>query len=348
MVDSRRGFTRASALGPIADFVEQRGGNINRVFQRVDMPVGILETPDLAVPLQEQFRVLRSAGREIADPFLGARLGRLVRIENLSAFGRWVSQAHTLLDAIDRSNRGLNLYLQTGTTLKLSRQQGVACWSIEFHDRGYEGRFQNELLGVSYLIDVVRCFAGRGWAPDLIRVTGTGSNQATALENIFEAPVLAGNRVSSIEFDASLLNVGNASCRPGAFATSLNEPASEKIPPEQDEIEAITALVSVAMVDGYPRIDWIASKMGMTRRTLQRKISDHGTTFSRLLADQLRSRATALLAGDESSITEIAFQLGYGDAAHFSRAFSRWTGMSPREYQRQLWHFSTTTPCGRY
>ncbi|MEO9875574.1 MAG: AraC family transcriptional regulator ligand-binding domain-containing protein [Anderseniella sp.] len=344
-MDNRRGFTRASALGPIADFVERRGGNINRVFERVDMPVGILETPDLAVPLQEQFRVLRSAGREIADPFLGARLGRLVRIENLSAFGRWVSRAHTLLDAIDRSNRGLNLYLQTGTTLTLTQQHGVARWFIEFHDRGYEGRFQNELLGVSYLIDVVRCFAGRGWTPDLIRVTGTGSNQAAALENIFAAPVLAGNRVSSIEFDASLLNVGNASCRTGTFVTNRNEPASEKIPPEHDEFEAITALVSVAMLDGYPKIDWIASKMGVTRRTLQRKISDHGTTFSRLLADQLRSRATTLLAGEDKSITQVAFQLGYADAAHFSRAFSRWTGMSPREYQRQLWPFNTTSPC---
>ncbi len=335
MLNNRRGFTRASALGPIADFVEQRGGNINRVFERVDMPVGILETPDLAVPLQEQFRLLRSAGREIADPFLGARLGRLVRIENLSAFGRWVSRGYTLLDAIDRSNRGLNLYLQTGTTLALFQEQGVARWSIEFHDRGYEGRFQNELLGVSYLIDVVRCFAGRGWTPDLIRVTGTGSNQAGALETIFAAPVLAGCQVSSIEFDAALLQAGNASCRPGMVASRRVEQPGEKVPPEHDELEAITALVSVAMLDGYPKIDWVASKMGMTRRTLQRKIGDHGTTFSRLLAEQLRDKASLLLTGEKVSVTDVAFQLGYGDAAHFSRAFSRWTGMSPRAYQRR-------------
>jgi len=345
VLNSRRGFTRASALGPIADFVEQRGGNINRVFERVDMPVGILETPDLAVPLQEQFRLLHSAGREIADQFLGARLGRLVRIENLSAFGRWVSRAYTLLDAIDRSNRGLNLYLQTGTTLTLSRQQGIARWAIEFHDPGYEGRFQNELLGVSYLIDVVRCFARRGWSPDLIRVTGTGSNQAIALEEIFEAPVLAGNKVSSIEFDAALLKVGNASYWPETCSTYRIEQAVEKIPPEHDEYKAAVALMSVALLDGFPRIDWVASKMGMTRRTLQRKISDHGTTFSRLLADQLRDRASFLLVSEKTSITDVAFQLGYDDAAHFSRAFSRWTGMSPREYQRQQSQFSTTGPC---
>ena len=266
MLNSRQGFTRASALGPIADFVEQHGGNIDRVFARVDMPVGILETPDLPVPLQEQFRLLRSAGREIADHFLGARLGRLVRIENLSAFGRWVSRAHTLLGAIERSNRGLNLYLQTGTTLQLSLRQGVARWSIEFHDRGFEGRFQNELLGVSYLIDVVRCFAGRNWVPDLIRVTGTGDNQATPLEDIFAAPVLSGNGVSSIEFDSALLLLGNANNRHRSVAKARTEPVEERIPPEQDEIEAVNALLSIAMIDGYPRIDWVASKLGVTRR----------------------------------------------------------------------------------
>ncbi|QHQ36704.1 AraC family transcriptional regulator [Algicella marina] len=324
-----RGYTRASALGPISGFVEDRGGRIARVFERVDLPLGILDAPDMPLPLAEQFKVLHSAGREIGDPYFGARLGRLVRIEKLSAFGRWVSLSPTLGSAIDRSNRGLNRFLQTGTRLRLVSGNGVSRWSIEFLDPGYEGRFQNELLGVSYLIDTLRCFLGRSWVPDLVRVTGTRSNQAAALEQIFCAPVLAGSAVPAIEFRTALL----ATARPGdgggwqAFTSS-----EERIPDAAPESEVV-ALIGLAMLEGYPKIDWIASKLGMTRRTLQRRLGEQGLTFSELLDEQMRNRAVRLLQQQGLSVTDVAYKLGYSDPAHFSRAFAKWSGMPPRAFR---------------
>jgi AraC-like DNA-binding protein len=328
-----RGFTRASALGPISEFVAEQGGLITRVFNRVDLPLGILETPDLPLPLSEQFRVLQSAARETGDPYFGARLGRLVRIENLSAFGKWVSEAPTVGAAIDRSNRGLNRFLQTGTNLRLCENNGLSRWSIEFLDPGFEGRFQNELLGVSYLIDVLRCFLGRSWAPDLIRVTGTRAGQAPILERIFNAPVMAGNHVSSIEFKTALLSAGRTEATDLSGFSQAVIDAERRIPSSGDLHGAVSAMISVAMVEGYPKIDWVASKLGMTRRTLQRRLGEKGDTFSRLLDDMLKERASVLLAARKRPITDIAFELGYSDPAHFSRAFTRWTGVPPSEFQ---------------
>ena len=52
------GFTRASALGPIADFMERQGGCVFRVLRHVDLPAQLLEKPDLVIPMREQFRFL--------------------------------------------------------------------------------------------------------------------------------------------------------------------------------------------------------------------------------------------------------------------------------------------------
>lgn len=328
----QRGFTRASALGPISEFVEHQGGRISRVFGRVDLPLGILDSPDLPLPLSEQFKVLQSAGRETGDPYFGARLGQLVRIENLSAFGKWVSEAPTVGAAIDRSNRGLNRFLQTGTNLKLVETDGLSRWSIEFLDPGYEGRFQNELLGVSYLIDVLRCFLGRTWVPDLVRVTGTRSGQAAILERIFDAPVLAGNLVSAIEFPTILLAARKRSTAEAGGQQAFSS-AEQLIPDAEDPSSEVSALISVAMIEGYPKIDWVASKLGMTRRTLQRRLGMHGTTFSMLLDDRLQDQAALLLRDRERPITEIALELGYSELAHFSRAFAKWSGVSPKAYR---------------
>lgn len=87
-----RGYTRASALGPIAEVVEGRGGSIERVFRSVDLPLALLDNPEMALPLQEQFRLLSAAGRETGDAFFGATLGREVKAAKLSDFGRWIGK----------------------------------------------------------------------------------------------------------------------------------------------------------------------------------------------------------------------------------------------------------------
>lgn len=328
------GFTRASALGPIAGFVEGSGGSISRVFSRADLPLEILGNPDMPLPLPDQFNVLREAAREIGSEFAGAELGRHVRIEKLSAFGRWVGSAATFGGAIDRSNRGLNRFLQTGTNLRIEEREGRIRWSIEFLDRGALGRFQNELLGLSYLIDGARVYLGRHWVPDLIRITGTRPGQARALERIFGAPVSQGHAASAIEFGAELL----AATRPGPAgpAASALCQGQRPMPSTTDQVEAIAALTAIEMLEGYPRIDRVAARLGMGRRMLQRRLNAHGVTFSHLRESLLHERASDLLRLTRQPVTQIALTLGYSEHAHFTRAFRRWTGMTPEGFRKTL------------
>lgn len=322
-----KGYTRASALGPISEFVDTRGGSIERIFGRVDLPLALLSNPDLPLPLREQFKVLSEAGREIGEPFFGAAIGRHVRMENLSAFGTWVTSAPTLASAIDRSFRGLNRYLQTATNLRFQVFETSARWSIEFLDPGHDGRFQNELLGVSYLIDGVRNFAGRAWTPDVVWSTCHGRTQAAALEKIFDAPVMHGASVSAIDFDVSLLSAT------GRLMEHTDLGRDPPLPPAAGCREEVAALSVIALLEGQPKIDWVASKLGISRRSLQRSLAAEGISFSAVLEGLLKDRATVLLGRTSQHVTDIALELGYSDVAHFSRAFQRWTGMSPSRYR---------------
>ena len=81
---------------------------------------------------------------------------------------------------------------------------------------------------------------------------------------------------------------------------------------------------------GEASIDVIDSKMGVSRPTLFRRLKAEGTTFKQVL-DELRHRlALYYLSGKKVSVNEIAYLVGFYDAAAFSRAFKRWTGRSPR------------------
>ena len=246
MAGRQSGFTRASALGPIADFLDRQGGSITRVMNDVDLPLAILDNPDTPVPLKEQFRLLERAARDTGDPYFGARLGQNVRIKELSAFGRWVSDAATTAGAIDRSNRGLNAFLQTGTVLKLEQDGSRARWSIEFLDPGFEGRYHNELLGLSYLIDVVRCFAGRSWTPDLVCTTADRNGESGSLDQLFNANTDSGHDVPTIEFHSDVLALGRVELPVGAGAGPAGFDVEPAVPSSHDNHGAIVAVTSLA------------------------------------------------------------------------------------------------------
>ena len=76
----------------------------------------------------------------------------------------------------------------------------------------------------------------------------------------------------------------------------------------------------------------------MSPRTLQRRLNKVGTTYSDLIQEVRYDIAVHLLKENNFKLLDIAYELVYSDPAHFTRAFQRMAGVSPREY-RSL-HFS--------
>ncbi|MFN3712088.1 MAG: AraC family transcriptional regulator [Alcanivoracaceae bacterium] len=83
----------------------------------------------------------------------------------------------------------------------------------------------------------------------------------------------------------------------------------------------------------FPSLERAASEMGMSGRTLRRKLAEQGTTWQQEL-DVVRERlAREYFARGGESVTEIALMLGFADSSAFAKAFRRWTGVSPSEFQ---------------
>ena len=74
----------------------------------------------------------------------------------------------------------------------------------------------------------------------------------------------------------------------------------------------------------------------MSVRTLQRRLTEDQLTYSQLVARLRYQRAVQLLGDRQIKIIDIAIELGYQDAAHFTRAFKQWTGTTPQHFRRSL------------
>ncbi len=113
-----------------------------------------------------------------------------------------------------------------------------------------------------------------------------------------------------------------------ALSTTLGERATAA--------ERVRQLVLPMLRAGEPSQGEIARKLGMSERTLQRRLREEGRSFADVLDGVRRELAARYLADPQLAIYEVAFLLGYSDPSSFHRAFRRWTGEGPQEFRVRI------------
>jgi AraC-like DNA-binding protein len=97
----------------------------------------------------------------------------------------------------------------------------------------------------------------------------------------------------------------------------------------------VRLLVKDDLPSGSVTVDRVAGQLGMSVRTLSRRLEGEGTSFRHLLDSVRHELAVAHLRDPRMELTEIAFLLGYSESSAFHRSFRRWTGRTPVEFRRQ-------------
>jgi AraC-like DNA-binding protein len=146
-------------------------------------------------------------------------------------------------------------------------------------------------------------------------------------------------------FSAAVLDLGIRGADPGLL-TYLDAYASEvlaRLPVATDLLDEVRRVIATELPRGVPEMAAVAAQLGVSSRTLQRRIATHGTTFAALVDQVRRSFAERYLADGRLALGEVAFLVGFADPSNFHRAFRRWTGTSPARYRaaQELAHAAT-------
>lgn len=110
---------------------------------------------------------------------------------------------------------------------------------------------------------------------------------------------------------------------------------ASKLPTASESfVASVQGCIVAALPDGADEED-VARALHVSRRTLQRKLAQDGTSYRSVLDAVRRSLAESYLADDAVSIPEVAFMLGFSEQSSFHRAFQRWTGSPPGRWRRE-------------
>jgi AraC-like DNA-binding protein len=308
------------------------GAPAARYLERAGLPEELLENADGLISAFSLWKFAGKASRDTGIRDLGMAAGS-VPVGDHGDFGSKVIFAPTLHRAIETfCSEALTEYSRAD--FYLTRDATMAWFCRGPIDGSPEQVQQVELYVLVLMLQTLRLALGTEWKPSHLKLQNNDRSGLADSDIIREADVEFGCKFSGVAFPLPAL--GHVSGTNGASATGVRGSVDNKfsVAFPEDPVQVLRALLASYMKHRPPRIEVAAEMSGLKVRTLQRKLEARGLTFTQFVDEIRFEEAAALLKDPRISITDIAFDVGYSSLPHFTRAFRRFAGTSPREYRR--------------
>ncbi|MEN8206085.1 MAG: AraC family transcriptional regulator [Pseudomonadota bacterium] len=327
-----------SMMGSVAALVAQTLRTYNcdpePLFRQTGLDMSRLSNPDTRYPGKRVQHLWQLAVDASGDPCFGFVAGEQVQPVALHGLGfSWLA-SDTLRDALARLVRysrlistAANMHLQdtdNSLDLVLLPPKGVKVVAPAFQDAGMSGFLRMCRLTAGDEIDPVHVSLKHPRPDDCAR----------KLQAYFRAPIEYKANTNILSFSKQLVDTPLIHANPEL--ARINDQAVVDYLARFDR-DSLTMQVRSRIIerlhDGTPNQETIAHSLNVSLRSLQRKLNKEETNFKSLLESTRRELALHYIRETHRSLGEITYLLGFSEPSNFTRAFKRWTGVSPIEYR---------------
>jgi AraC-like DNA-binding protein len=325
-------LVRVAALKPVLVTLMNANAPIGRLLEEANLPVWTLAREESLIPLHQGVRLLEVAAQFMGVDTLGLAAGQ-APIDALGFFGRLVRSARTLEEAIDTIFDTVDAF-NSGEHWELVHRGDQTQLRRKFLEQFDSPYGQADQYALALCISMLRLAAGPGWTPAEVQLE-TGTVAALGRCRLLRhTKITFDGDATAITFPTTLL----ANALPPYADDCVYDGELERwraSGPARDFAGSVQQVIAaLAPGNGHPRIGATADALSVSVRTLQRRLAENGLSFEGLLRSDRLETAAHLLQTTDAKVLEIALDLGYSDHAHFTRAFRRWTGMSPLAYRQ--------------
>jgi AraC-like DNA-binding protein len=320
----------------VVDVLHEEGILPTEALRGSGLTASELLLPSTRISYRQLVTVYENALRLSKDPAIALRSVHRIHITNFGLYGYALLSSPTIRDAYAFAVRYHKLATPT-TRMGLREENGVLVWTFEslfeFDPASDIYRFILELQFAAAL-SLVRDVVGVRIKPLGAYARYPAPHYANVYPIYLECPAHFGQPTNALRFDARLLDV-----RPG-FANSLTaallQELCDQMLGELQSPSGVATKVQRLLLQNpgeFPDIDQVAEKLHMVSRTLRRKLSAEGTSYTQILSDVRKHLAIGYLRETRRSVDDIAESLGFSEASSFRQAFRRWTGKNPSDFR---------------
>ena len=197
-------------------------------------------------------------------------------------------------------------------------------------------RMTNELaLGAATALS--REVGQQDFTPLAVHISHPAPDDVSAFEAHFRCPIHFGAQRDALEVSHDRLRrpnrLGDTSI--SRFFDTHLDGALAHLPEDMGLGRRLRAEIAPALSEGVPRLPRLAARLGMSGRTLQRRLGEAGLSYRDLVDEARKELADRLLRKTDYGLAEIAFLTGFSEQSAFHRAFKRWAGQTPRSYREE-------------
>ncbi|MEM8682209.1 MAG: AraC family transcriptional regulator ligand-binding domain-containing protein, partial [Pseudomonadota bacterium] len=268
---------------------------------------------------------------------LPLRAGASMRLDDYGAIGLAWKAAPNLLGSYERAERYARVLTSVSTY-----QPKVAEDELYLHlNRDGERVLGRRLSCEADLASIATISAESCSLPFRLRhvyFKHDGPGRSDVHEAFFDCPVTFSSDKDALLMSKAQVLAANKVGDPGlsSFFDAHMDGVVAQFDDEAPLDRRVRNEVSRALSQGVPKMTDIASQLGMSGRTLQRRLSDDGVSFQSLVDGARRELAERLLADYAYPLAEVAFLTGFSEQSAFNRAFKRWAGQTPRSYRLEV------------
>jgi AraC-like DNA-binding protein len=294
-----------------------------------------LDDPATMVPANEYYAFLeRLAVLDANGTTIPLRAGAAMRCDDYGAFGLAWKSAINLRGSYDRAQRYARVLTSVSTYEVEAAAEGAFMNLHRAGERRLGMRLSNE-ASIASLVSISRQVSTEAFNPIRVYFRHAAPKSTADHEDYFGCPVeFESNRDALLVSSETLQTpnrLGDESI--SRFFDTHLEAEISKFNDDSSLERLVQVQVSKSLSEGVPTISEVAQHLGMSGRTLQRRLSARDHSYQTMVDEVRRQLADRLLKQTNYSLAEVAFMTGFSEQSAFNRAFKRWQGQTPRSFR---------------
>lgn len=328
------GFARIEAYSPVPGLLQEYGVDLRDVLMEAGLRADIFDDPDNLISYPDAGRLLAASARRTNCDHLGLLVGQRSRLANMGLAGQLARCMETAGAALQSFADYFTLQ-NTAATVSLVSQGGFSRIVYAIVEPGMRHTEQLQIGAMAVSFNILQDLCGPHCLPIVVTFATASPANLRPFHQFFRAPLRFGCDETALVFESRWLEQALPPVAPALRRQIEARAQVRRTANEQDFPSKLRRALRRRMAQGDVAMELIASELGMHRRTLDRRLQEHGTHYVEILDEVKCEAACQLLRDTDLDIAEIAQSLHYSSNSNFSVAFRRWTGLTPSDYRKQ-------------
>ncbi len=335
-VDARRLDRLPTTMGALTRLAcvraREAGIALEPLLQKAGLTVEQAEDLAVRLPVRAQIRFVELASSALADEFLGFHLAQSFDLREIGLLHYVLASSDMLHEALRRAAR-YSTTVNDGISLKFEERNDVAVLFRYVGVARHSDRHQIEAW-MTLLTRACRELTGRRLMPLRVQMTHRREGDCSELNGFFGCDVEFGAAVDEVAFAPAIKDLAVISADPylNNLLVAFCEEALVRRPTTSGDLRSsVENAIAPLLPHGKVTVGAIARTLGMSQRSLARRLAARGLTFGKVLEELRADLAERHIRDKDLSVSEIAWLVGYQEVSAFTHAFKRWTGRTPTE-----------------